>query len=58
MDSALDVSKVISAKDLQLASVPVYKEEDIVGLQVRGTSVYEGEKSSLLNTIQELMKEV
>ena len=52
-----DASQVHAAKDLLLTSAPQYQEEDVLGLRVHGASVYDSEKKSLLNTIDELLGE-
>ena len=50
-------SQVKSLKNILETSAPLYKEEDIEGLCIKGTSVYDSEKKSLLNTIDELINE-
>ena len=50
-------SQVQSLKDILETSAPIYKEEDIQGLFIKGTSVYDSEKKALLNTIDELVHE-
>ena len=34
---------------------PVYKEEDITGLFIKGTNVYQGEKRYLMNVLDDLL---
>lgn len=47
-------TKKIKIKDL-LKNPPVYREEDLQGLCIRGKNVYQGEKQHLMNMLDELL---
>lgn len=60
MSVTQDPEKTTTQKKIKISDVkmnpPVYKEEDITGLMVKGTNVYQGEKRHLMNVLDYLLQ--